>query len=204
MPILTEADRAIYFPDVTLSESALVGACYAAQALAESNMGANRPLELMQHTEVVSVANYSCQLSRFPIHESQPPIISARCGGRRDGFGRVAPVSPFFPLKSSDYILDAESGRIDLWGCTGGGGITSLRITYTTGFDFSQDNSDVRAIKSALAALLCYQQSNTFSGLQSVSVEGEYKVAYTGGADPGIVPESLLIPFRKYKPRSFC
>lgn len=204
MAILTPADKPIYFPDIAPDSDTLMGAILRAQALAESAIGANRPLELTSHTEVSYVANYSCILSRFPIHESPPPILAARCGGHKDGFGRVAPVSPFFPLVQSDFFLDAESGRIDLWGTTRAGNITSIRATYYSGFDFSQNTPDCRQIKAAVAAILNYQHCNVFQGLQQVSVEGEYKVAYSTGVDPGIVPESLLIPFRKYRPRSFC
>lgn len=200
MPILTPSDKPIYFPDITLTGDALMGAILRAQSLAESNMGCDRPLEKSPFKEVLSVhSNLSAWLSVAPIDESDFHV-DARTGGHKDGFGRTVPKSAWFPLVESDYAIDASTGAIRL-----GLQVTEVRVTYTAGFDFTVDTPEIKRIKSAIAAILNYQLSNAYQGLQEVSVEGEYKVRYgssSGGV--GTIPDTLLIPFRKYRPRSFC
>lgn len=200
MPILSEVDKSVYFPDITLTGNALVGAILRAQMLAESNMGCDRPLEKQAYSEILRVhSNQTTWLTRLPIDLSQPIIIIARTGGYRDKFGRSVPKSAWFPLVEADYaVLSSGEVNLDL-------SCSEIRATYTTGFDFNLDTPDVRRIKSAVAEVLNYQQSNSYQGLLEVSVEGEYKVRYgssSGGA--GTIPDLLLVPFRKYRPRSFC
>lgn len=201
MSILSEADKPIYFPDVTLTGDALMGAIRSAQAIAESNIGASRPLELQQYTEVRTINSARALLTRLPIDPTATLILSARSGGYRDVLGRSIPKSAWFPFQISDFKIDFDIGEI----FTLAPQITEIRATYTTGFDFTLDTPDVKRIKSAVAEVLNYQQSNSYQGLLEVSVEGEYKVRYgssSGGA--GTIPDLLLVPFRKYRPRSFC
>lgn len=202
MPILTESDKPIYFPDITLTGDALVGAILRAQSLAESNMGCDRPLEKTSFKEVCRVhSNRIARLTHAPIiDETSDFHIDARDGGYKDGFGRIIPMRAWFPLVESDYALDANTGEISL-----GLHLSEIRATYASGFDFSLDTPDVRRIKSAVAAILNYQQSNAYQGLQEISVEGEYKLRYgSSNGGVGTIPDVLLIPFRKYRPRSFC
>ena len=207
--ILTEADKPIYFPDIPLHGPTLLGAIYRACTIAESVQGAGRPLEQQSHTELLRLNRLlqTCTLTRSPIVETPAPIIEARTGNFRDGFGRPVPLAPWATLSSDDYVLDYETGLLSLSRYTAsyfgriGTPATEVRATYTAGFDFAVDTPEVRAIKIAVASILRFQNSPSFQGLGEVRVEGEYSVRYTATV-PGSVPDALLLPLRKYRPRS--
>lgn len=82
--------------------------------------------------------------------------------------------------------------------------ITEIKATYTSGFDFTKNTYLERAIKSAIAAILSYQQSSNYQGIAETEIAGEYRVRYASSGMPATIPESLLLPFRKYRSRSFC
>lgn len=207
--ILTEADKPIYFPDIALTGPTLLGAIYRACAIAESVQGAGRPLEQQPHTEILRLNRLlqTCTLKAMPIASLPAPIIEARTGNFRDGFGRPVPLAPWAMLSEDDYNLDYETGLLSLSRYTAsyfgriGTPATEIRATYTAGFDFAVDTKDVRAIKIAVASILRFQNSPNFQGLGEVRVEGEYSVRYTAIV-PGTVPDALLLPLRKYRPRS--
>ncbi|MBE9178603.1 hypothetical protein IQ268_08530 [Oculatella sp. LEGE 06141] len=155
--ILTPGDKALWFPEVKLSGSALRAAIARSQMTAESSKGANRPLELQGHVEVkqLHITAQSCYLSRIPIAELPEPKIEARCGGHKDGFGRLYPISAWQVVPVDGYDLDYGTGRLQL---AGGLAIaTEIRATYTAGFDFAEDTPQTRNIKAAVAAILVYQ-----------------------------------------------
>lgn len=207
--ILTEADKAIYFPDIALSGPTLLGAIYRACAIAESTQGAGRPLEQQSHTEILRVNRLlqTCTLTRSPITSIPTPTIEARTGNFRDGYGRPVPLMPWALLSEDDSVLDYETGLVSLSRYTAayfgrlGTPATEVRATYTTGFDFTVSSPEVRAIKSAVAEILRFQNSPNHKGLGEVRVEGEYSIRYTA-TTPGQVPDALLLPLRKYRPRS--
>lgn len=209
--ILTEADKAIYFPEVALTGSSLLGAIYRACVIAESVQGAGRPLEQQSHTEVLRLNRLlqTCTLTRSPIASTPAPVIEARTGNFRDGFGRPVPLMSWATLNTDDYGLDYETGLVFLSRFTPsyfgrlGTPATEVRATYTAGFDFATDTPEVRTIKSAVAEILRFQNSPNYQGLGEVRVEGEYSVRYNS-TTPATVPEALLLPLRRYRPRSFA
>jgi hypothetical protein len=68
MAILVETDRSEYFPQVSQVGSALQGLLARAQVYCESEHGANRPLELQLHEQVVNVRSFSrVELPFFPV-----------------------------------------------------------------------------------------------------------------------------------------
>jgi hypothetical protein len=166
MAILTLTDRALYFPDCPVSGAALVAAIARAQMTAESAKGCNRPLELQPYTETkkLNVATQTCKLSRVPIAISPLPVIEARQGKIKDGFGRHLPVGDWITLDAAGYELDLQTGLLSLnvssdRGFSTGLGqlLTEIKATYTTGFDFTIDTPQVQDIKAAVAAILLYQ-----------------------------------------------
>jgi hypothetical protein len=153
--ILTLADKPLYFPDLNLSGRYLSAAILRAQVTAESALGANRPLPLQQHTEVKPLNRrlQTCQLSRCPIIADPAPTIEARCGNTVDGWGRTHPASRWQLLEATQYAIELETGRLMLHS-----DFTEIRATYTSGFDFTQDdNPKVQEIKTAVASILLYQ-----------------------------------------------
>lgn len=163
MAILTPSEKNLYFPDCPISGTGLVAAIARAQMTAESAKGCNRPLELQAFTEVrrLNRSLHSCQLTRFPIALTPTPIVEARCGGFKDGFGRSHPVTPWQTLTAEQYTLDYETGQLHLLASSELGFVglifSEVRSTYTSGFDFSLATPKVLEIKAAVAAILIYQ-----------------------------------------------
>ncbi len=153
--MLTSADKALYFPDLNLSGSYLNAALLRAQVMAEGALGANRPLSLQQYTEVKPLNQrlQTCQLSRCPIAADPTPTIEARYGNTVDGWGRTHLATRWQLLEATQYTIEFETGRLML-----NGNFTEIRATYTSGFDFTQDDDPkVQAIKTAVASILLYQ-----------------------------------------------
>lgn len=86
---------------------------------------------------------------------------------------------------------------------------SQLRITYSAGFDFTADTAEVRQLKAAAAALVAYLGSNTFKGIEEVQTQREGRIRYVRtqgyngafGVGPGQVPEAMMMPFQRYRPR---
>lgn len=207
MAILSLIDKATYFPDVTITDSALHGAIIRATTIAEGANGANRPLEQQSITQIVPVNRtlQTCYLSRFPIAVTPSPQIEARMGKTRDGFGRGVPLSRWLKLSPDDYFVDYETGGLSLYTSYSSVGWTEIKATYTAGFDFSLNTPDTRAIKSCVAAIMSHQLSNSYQGISSVKIPDEIEISYASGISAtATIPESLLLPLQKYRPRSFC
>lgn len=217
MAIVTEDDKLIYFPSVTLSGDALTGAIALIQTLVESPIGANRSLELTAQVEIkpINVNFQTAQFSLLPIATSPTPSIQVRRGEVLTGYRRSLGITDWQTLSASDYTIDPVGGRvhfdiktIDGWGRFGYRN-TQAKLSYTSGFDFADDSYEVRSIKSLFGQMLLYSQTIGYqSGITEVDIDGEYRVRYgatSGGgnatAGAGILPETFLIPFRKYRPR---
>ena len=83
-----------------------------------------------------------------------------------------------------------------------------VEATYTGGLDFTQSTAEINQLKYALGQIIAYQQSDFYkSGLQQIDFKNEIRLQYAvssgsgGGAVVGQVPDSLLQPFKKYRPR---
>lgn len=212
MAILTSSDISIYAPSVTLEGDALTGVITQAQALAESSLGANRPLELTEFTEVKRV-NRSLQtvyLSYFPVAASPVPLLSVRFGNVRSRFGRPVGISDWHELSADDYELD-PTGQLNLsqssafWAraVSTGSVSTEIKATYIAGFDFTVDSYEVRQIKSVVGSVIAFQQSEgSGQGLKSFDYDGEYKKSFFGNSDYMYsAPPGLLSQLHKYRPK---
>lgn len=185
--ILTPDDRTIFFPSVNLEENTLLGFLVRAQAIAESLIGANRPLELQPHVFHLEIPASVFFIPNTPIAPEPIPVIEQRvsrnpyphsfgyqqvgrgygygCHSRFPGIARARNNVGIFPqdiqpigtgndwqiIPVEQYEIDLETGRVELryWAIA-----TSLKVTYTGGYDFSTSSPEVLAIKSAVAAIL--------------------------------------------------
>lgn len=157
-----------------------------AQRLAESNIGAGRPLELTEFTEMVPVSRVmqSSQLSYWPIAEIPVPIISVR-QSRTTIYGRSLGTSQWIDVDPENYILDPD-GRVHFqlewsgWGRIGPSGFDEVRARYTSGFDFSLNNYEINQIKGAVADIITAQLSDQYKSgalLSQVEIFEEVKTA---------------------------
>lgn len=205
MSILTEIDRAIYFPDVPLQGEALDGLIQRAQMLAEGPQGANRPLEITPFKEIVRM-NVSLQTARLtfaPLALTPAPVVEARRKTHRDNFGRVHPTTAWVTLTEGEgYIIDEESGEIHLsldsqLGFGRSVFFTELRVTYTSGFDTTQDTYEVRQLKAAVGSILNWL--GTHSNERYMLRDEVTGVTFSESRKD--LPIDYLLPLRKYCPR---
>ncbi|MGL4909749.1 MAG: hypothetical protein ACRC4J_00910, partial [Cetobacterium sp.] len=252
MPILTATDQPIYFPSVTLTGLALEGFLRRIQVLAEGPWGARRSLELQAYTQKIRINRVyqNAKLLYWPLSDLPAPIVSVRQSAIATRFGRSYGTTPWTEIDPSQYLIDND-GLIHLqlssnlsWGHDiGTSNATEMLVSYTAGFDFTQDTPDVRTIKSVLGNFASFVSeadglSNPtdpadeleFVGLgtqktpfgpstgavESWEVDDALKITYAdkaaakalyGGSNPGAsyrnMIEALLMPLRKYYPRSF-
>lgn len=197
--ILTESDRCEYFPSVNLEGDILNGAIRRAQTIAESNLGAGRPLESQQYTEILSVNSTfnSCQLSYYPVSTSSLLLFEIRYSSTVDGFGRVSNQSQWVVLTQSQYQIDYETGRLQLFSYSlSSRSKTEVRATYTSGFNFNSDSYQIREIKTCVGAILGYLESMPGKNVTFLKPAG---IAFN--SEFGQIPDYLLTPLRKYRPR---
>ena len=197
MTILTASDRDTYFPDVSLEGRSLTGLLRRAQMLAESSQGANRPLELQSYTEVIrlNLEVQQCQLSRSPIAETPTPTIEIRSTNTKDQWGRSHGVSSWYPLSAQDYVLDSNGELHLTW--VQGWRATEVKATYTTGFDFDEESFEIEEIKSVVGAIASFLDHPIGKGIARDESAG----VIFQQLELGKVPESYLLPLRKYRPR---
>lgn len=235
MAILTIAERDTYLSEFSNSDdAALASAIAIAQGIAEGPQGANRPLDLSQVTEVLNIPSSNIILpSRLPISEDGPTTLQVR--GRAVGsasFGRFDRnvTTEWITIPADGFEIDYELGEIRITqlalsnSSSYPGSIYSrshrplsrvdnlqARITYTAGFDFSDDSNPVVVLlKRMLAAIVLYRDaaSAALSGMKAYQVENFYKVdfstdkatALTSAIASSPMDEFLLI-FRRFRPR---
>jgi hypothetical protein len=197
MGILTAADKPTYFPSVTQTGAALEGLLALAQALCESYYGANRPLELQQFKEIVSVnlAYRVAVLTYYPIATSPALAVEAIVASSGNRFGRVI-LDVWSDLRSDEYRLDIETG--ELWIATRA---IQARATYTAGFNFGSSAPDVLNIKAIAGQIVTYF-ANYRVGLDSyLSNPPGNAVESYNLVRPDQYLTALLLPLRKYMPR---
>ncbi|MBW4580716.1 MAG: hypothetical protein KME42_14215 [Tildeniella nuda ZEHNDER 1965/U140] len=211
--IFTEDDKDIYAPSVTLTDDALTGAISFLQALVEGTEGANRPLALTQFEEILEVNRnlQTVRLSYLPIAVSPVIALQYRSGNYLNHHYRPVGTSAWQSMTGNNYILDRSTGQINLnaewldsWGRRGASPATEVTAVYTAGYDFTTDSYDVQQIKALFGQLLTYQQSARFFGFESVDVDQEVAVKMAPTATVPVIaqiPKSLLLPFKKYRPR---
>jgi hypothetical protein len=163
MTILTEADKAAYFPSVTQTSVALQGLIHVTQALCEGSYGANRALEQQTHTEIVDVIPIErfAYLSRYPVVSLSEVQVRRRSNRFGDGWGRQS-LMQWLTLASDQYLLDIETGRLNFYEFA-----TEARVTYVSGFDFGGSDQTARQIKAIAGVVLTYMANNYYGGLNS-------------------------------------
>lgn len=213
MAILTEAEMPIYAPSVTLTGVALDAQIAFIQGMMESPMGADRPLEIQSITEVRRV-NWKTQTVHprfFPIADPESMTVEVRTANRLNGYHRASGAGDWDLLNSDQWNLN-ENGRIDLSGdilaffssnCGQETRVNEARLTYSSGFDFSEPSPDVNFIKAIAGQILSYQMSPAYSGIKRQRVDQEYEIEWQSGNVAGGLPLSLFVPLKKYIPRNF-
>lgn len=217
----------LYAPSAgSVDDSAMDGAIALAQLQAEGPRGANRELEKKERTEHLRVTSQKLSTARLkftPIDLTQPISIRIRGGNTVNALSRAVPLGTWRTLDAEDYELRKE-GHLSLnlgsnssyFGFSSYGGgygsrvnrgrtITEIEATYTGGFDFSgQDDPAIEALKYALGAIVSYQASDIGRGVVETDVDDQLRERYsTSAATPGDatrIPDSLLLPFIKYRP----
>ncbi len=209
MAILSESDKAKYFPTVTLEGIALEGAIASLQAILEGASGANRPLEVAQFTEIkrLNVIAQTVQLSYVPVLTVPTPIVKAR----------VSTAADWVTLGTDEYRID-ETGRLVILSTAPAGSPTRSRwerhpgsnqwrfseiwLQYYSGLDFSVDVFPISLLKAAAGQALTYLTTNhAFQGITSYESFQEYTVRYGTQALAGELPSAMLSIFQKYRPR---
>ena len=206
------------------------------QAIIESPMGCDRPLEKQEFTEhyQLNIPSQSCFIRNLPIDTTATLTVKARLGnGQRDRVNNLPlPIQPYVEVTSDGYDLNLQTGEISLfsylhnpiynaYGRTGGmNGLifTEIEITYTGGYDFCDlTNREVQRMQidfgSAMNFMLSQSGFYTGQGIKRRKVEKEFEVEFFqpmssnsgsgGGGSFFEIPQSLLIPFYKYRPSSY-
>lgn len=225
MAILESDDPLIPPSLASLGEPQLTNAIAQAQRMAESTMGAGRPLELTAFTEILPVSKVmqSAQLAYWPIASDPVPVIEIR-QATTTVYGRAQGVSDWHTLSADEYILDAD-GKLNLQrGLTGSGfnrsalfNADEVRAMYTSGFDFSVSSYEVDQIKGAIASIMVAQATEQYqSGASKVSVDVDKDVKasvdYKGSASAssaagdltnlsGMSLREALLFLRRFQPR---
>jgi len=165
MAILTLADLADFAPgiDTTTAPLAVEALLARVQSWCESETGANRPLEVTSHTEILTLPiaqGILGQLACVPVLESPDPVIQVRQGGP----------GAWVAIGSESYSIDSKTGELELF-LTGNSGFnfdlnsgvlgrglapatTDVRAIYSSGWDFTVNTDPVVLQIKALAAQL--------------------------------------------------
>ena len=180
----------------------------------------------------LAVELQTCYLDYLPIDTNERIIVKARIGNSRDRIsGSAIPLQPWIELDTDEYDLNLVNGELSLnintsfsssaYGQHYGqcNGFTEVEVTYTSGFNFCDRNDNVvQSLKASFMSIVDYLNSGWFSGqgaIKSKKVDDEFQETYqqvsTGGggsgnlrgAGVGQVPETLLIPFKKYQPNIY-
>ena len=210
----------------------LQGAIATATTYAEGPLGANRPLGPYRYDDEIWSATNTFRLSYWPIIAEPAPVFKIRSQGLgRDGFGRLIGNGSTIELTDDDYELNLRTGELIVRsvqavgvGHSYGGSPYSnsaardplaptpssqLIAEYTAGF--ADGAPELQAIYGAIASLVSYLSGPTASGVAEIQTQREGRVrysnaagAYSGlyGAGAGQIPEALLMPFHKFRPKS--
>lgn len=211
-----------------------------AQALIESPLGCDRPLEKTEFNVIKQLNNAtsSCYLDYLPIDATADITVKARLGNAQDyQSGKSVPLHPWIDFDADQYNLDLRNGELSLnitrssyaygayspynTGFTHSLILTECQITYTSGFDFTDlSNSIVQGLKAQFIGVVDYMNSGIFTGQGTIArkrIDQDYEVGYhqaiaggnnfgrgnSRGAAVGQIPDTMLIPFKKYAPRLY-
>ena len=196
MAILTSSDQDVFFPNVTATDDELEGLILIAQAMCESAYGADRPLDIHEFSDIVTV--YSTGLAfikRSPLIDVSAVVI------------RSCPQEDWTLLDSADYSIDYDVCQVNIkrFNSNWGYGNRSryqpqeARIIYTSGFDFSTDNSqEANNIRAICGRIVSYMEQPVAIGKIGTTDALGFQSYISADSYLGI----FLLPLAKYKPRS--
>lgn len=185
----------------TVSDSTLRGIIDRTQAIIESPVGCDRPLEKQEFTEQyqLNTPSQSAFIRNLPIDTTAPFIVKARLGnGQRDRVNNLPlPIQPYVDIPADGYDLQVLTGELSLfsylhnpvynaYGRTGGmNGLifTEVEVTYTGGYDFC-DTSDreVQRLQINFASAMNFMLSSSGfysgQGIKRKKVEKEYEIEF--------------------------
>jgi hypothetical protein len=238
MSWLSPEDCLIYAPNIILAEDALLSAIEISQMVAEGVNGADRPFSVTSFTKVVTIPeNNRILLPITPLLEDPAPVVKLRGSDLAPRFGRYSS-QDWEELDEDNYVIDYDNNEITLLGLNrlfyGHNGVNpglrvrnitrpptaprrtrQAKITYSSGFDFTQNTPETNRLKMALASIVALRTSAQSQGVKSVEISDEaYKVVYAspsdyigissqGGGVNGSPINELLSIFKKYKPLDF-
>ena len=172
MAILTESDRAIFFPRVTATGNELTGLILATQTMIESKIG--RTLDIKSYVQITKTVNAIAQIQYTPVvaiskvetrqlHRDSYNYVRSRSFSNRNSWVEVS---------TDGYIFDDYNQVIELLADSNRGEV-QIRITYTAGFNFLDNaNTDVLKIKSIAGQILGFVGlPSATKGISSVSVD---------------------------------
>ncbi len=227
--ILEPLELATYAADVDIPFTQQLSAILQAQSIAEGTAGANRPLErqVFEETRYLNSSGFVL-LSRMPVVSVQKVEIR---GGEFSNFNLTFVGNVWNEIRPQDYLFDDFSGEIHVKNVTNlnlYSGITlanrgmrrpsrplkkarapQVRVTYTTGFDFTDDtNIDVLKLKTALGGIVSLLKGgNNALDVKAFELTDFYKVDFTNQLRTSKYAQSmldeLLVVFRGYRPREF-
>ena len=172
-----------------------------AQDVAESSLGANRSLEVVEFRELISIRQSSgnFQLAYWPVISIT--LIRVRTGQQRTRTLRGTPAGEWRDLESDDYFLDID-GRVQFqassfsfgrWGYSGYGAyggsyrvssrttqFSTAEATYTSGFDPVDTTPEVNQLKRALGSLasVLFSTGSQAKGLRRKESKEDYVLEY--------------------------
>ncbi len=166
--------------------------------MCESEYGAGRPLELQTFTDIVEL--YPSSGIAFV---KRSPLVSVSSVSTRtnDGISNNA----WQLLTTDNYSVDSETNQINInrlnnWGWSGRRRSlpSEAKITYTSGFDFSTDNSqEANNIRAICGRIVSYMEQPIAIGKASITDADGFQSYVSSDNYLGI----FLAPLAKYKPR---
>jgi len=227
-----------YAPNMTLSGAALQTAIDISQMIVEGVNGADRPLSATSFTKVIKIPQDNrILLPITPLLDDPAPVVRLRGSDLAPRFGSYSS-QEWEVLSNDNYIVDYDNNEIALLGLnrlfyrtnssanvgkfrrqqrqpTAPLGQRQVKITYSSGVDFTADTPEANRLKMALASIVALRTSAQSQGVKSVEIsDEEYKVIYAsqsdymgissqGGGVNGSPINELLSIFKKYKPLDF-
>ena len=198
MAILTSADQDVFFPNVTAIDDELDGLIIAAQAMCESTYGADRPLDVYEYSDVVTVYQSGIAfVKRSPLIDVSAIVV------------RRSPQDDWELVDTDAYSVDYDIGQVNfkylpVGSSSNFGSLrnsstrTEARIVYTSGFDFDTDTSqEANNIRVICGRIVSYMEKPIAVGEASVTDA----VGFQSYVPLSNFLSIFLAPLTKYKPR---
>lgn len=225
-----------YAPNITLSGDALQSAIDISQVIVEGVNGADRPLPVTSFTKVIKIPEDNrILLPITPLLEDPAPVVRLRGSDLGARFGRYSS-QEWEVLSEDNYVVDYDNNEIALLGLnrlfyrqncnnsfrgyrrppTAPHEQRQAKITYSSGFDFTQNTPETNKLKMVLASIVALRTSAQSQGVKSLEIsDEEYKITYVSQSDymgisnknggvSGSPINELLSIFKAYKPLDFA